>query len=597
MLHLPVPPWATPRPDGLHVVLLLDGGAAPGSVWLRTLPDNEEVLTPLVPDPLQGHDGTLARWRGVVAWDGGNELTRYAFVVTGTEGQRWLAADGEHALVPPEALHFRHHPHESPPSWVREQVFYQVFPDRFAAGGRALPSSVRQAAWGTRPDRTEAAHTHYGGDLPGLIAKLPYLHDELGVTALYLNPVFEAGSNHRYDTHDYSRVCAQLGGDAALLELRQATRARGMRLVLDAVLNHTGRGHGWLATAPERYARRADGSVLGWKGHASLPVLDFADAGVQQAVYGAGDSVLARWLKPPWSMDGWRLDVIHMLGEGPGAWNNTAHVRAMRQAIRRARPDAYVLGEHFAEATRWLQGDQEDGAMNYYGFTLPVQSWLAGFRLGLAGTDNAAAGPVQGPRLSTPGLVAALARAIAPIPYANQLAQFNLLDSHDTPRLLSELGGRDAPGGLALLALAFTLQFTWPGVPCIYYGDETGLEGGADPDNRRCFEWDRTRWATDLWQHARQLVALRKQRAEWQHGATVPLAHGEDWFAYARCTAEAATVVLANRGPAVAVSVPLHRVPLAPAAWRRADGSGRFVHSRAITLTLPATSATLLLTD
>jgi len=592
LLHLPVPPWATPRPDGLHVVLLLDSDATPGSVWLRTLPDNEEHLTPLVLDSRNGRDGALARWRGVAAWDGGNELTRYAFVVSGAEGQRWLAADGEHALVPPEALHFRHHPHETPPSWVREQVFYQVFPDRFAPSGQTPPGAARQARWGTPPDRTHAAHTHYGGDLPGLTTKLPYLHDELGVTALYLNPVFEAGSNHRYDTHDYGRVCAQLGGDAALLELRQATRARGMRLVLDAVLNHTGAGHDWLATSPERYARRADGTPLGWKGHDSLLVLDFADRGVQQAVYGADDAVLRRWLQPPWSMDGWRLDVIHMLGEGPGAWNNTLHVRAMRQAIRAARPDAYVLGEHFAEATRWLQGDQEDGAMNYYGFALPVQSWLAGFRLGLA-----APGPGPAPRLATPALVAALARAIAPIPYANQLAQFNLLDSHDTPRLLSELGGRDAPDALALLALAFTLQFTWPGVPCIYYGDETGLEGGADPDNRRCFEWDRTRWAVGLWRQVRQLIAMRKQRAEWQHGAIVPLAQGEHWFAYARCTAEAATVVLANRGPAVSVSVPLRRVPLAPAAWRRADGSGRFVHGRAITLTLPATSATLLLTD
>lgn len=597
MLHLPVPPWATPQPDGLHVVLLLDTGAAPGTVWLRTLADNEELLTPLAADPLHGHDGTLARWRGVVAWDGGNELTRYAFVVITAEGQRWLAADGEHALVPPEALHFRHHPHEAPPSWVREQVFYQVFPDRFASSGRALPAAVRQAAWGTPPAHSHAAHTHYGGDLSGLMAKLPYLHEELGVTALYLNPVFEAGSNHRYDTHDYTRVCAQLGGDAALLELRHATRARGMRLVLDAVLNHTGRGHGWLAASPERYARKADGTVMGWKGHASLPVLDFADRGVQQAVYGAEDSLLAHWLKPPWSMDGWRLDVIHMLGEGPGAWNNTPHVRAMRQAIRKARPDAYVLGEHFSEATRWLQGDQEDGAMNYYGFTLPVQSWLAGLRLGLAGAVGAGAGPVLAPRLSTPALVAALARAIAPIPFANQLAQFNLLDSHDTPRLLTELGGRDAPGALALLGLAFTLQFTWPGVPCIYYGDETGLEGGADPDNRRCFDWDRTRWATGLWQQVRQLIALRRQRAEWQHGALVPLAQGEHWFAYARCTAEAATLVLANRGPAVSVSVPLHRVPLAPAAWRRADGSGRFAHGSTVTLTLPATSATLLLTD
>jgi alpha-glucosidase len=591
LLHLPVAPWAQAGPDGLAVTLLLNHEAAPGSVWLRTLPDNEEVLSPLQPD---GREGALWRWCGSVAWDHGNPATRYAFVIADRTGQRWLAADGEHPLVPPEALHFRHHRHETPPAWVREQVFYQVFPDRFASSGRPLPAGLRSAPWGTPPARAHAAHTHYGGDLPGLSSKLPYLHEELGITAIYLNPVFAAGSNHRYDTHDYDRVCPNLGGDEALLALREATHACGMRLVLDAVVNHTGRGHPWLSTSPERYAHGPDGSVLGWKGHASLPVLDFADPGLQQAVYGAADSVLRRWLEPPWSMDGWRLDVIHMLGEGAGAWNNAEHVRKMRRAIRSARADAYVLGEHFAEATRWLQGDQEDGAMNYYGFALPVQSWLAGLRLGLAGAD-AQNGPQGRPRLATADLVATLARAMAPIPYANQLAQFNLLDSHDTPRLLSELGGA-TPAALALQALAFTLLLSWPGVPCIYYGDEIGLEGGADPDNRCCFDWDRSRWQQPLWAAVQRLIALRKARVEWRAGGLVQLAHGEHWFAYARCAAGAATVVIANRGEAIEVDLPLaERLPIAPTHWQR-EGSTTTIEAAArVRLALPARSATLLL--
>jgi alpha-glucosidase len=592
VLHLPIDPWARPGPEGLAVVLLLDAAATPGSVFVRTLSDNEEALVPLAED---GREGAYTRWRGVAPWDGGNAVTRYAFVHAGPHGQRWLAADGEHPLVPPEALHFRHHPREAPPSWVREQVFYQVFPDRFATSGRALPPGTRTAPWGTPPSTDDPAQLHYGGDLPGLTARLPYLHGELGVSALYLNPVFEAGSNHRYDAHDYGRVCPQLGGDAALRELRQATAARGMRLVLDAVVNHTGRGHGWLSTSPERYARGADGQVLGWKGHASLPVLDFAHPGTQQAVYGDDDAVLRRWLRAPWSIDGWRLDVIHMLGEGPGAWNNTAHVRAIRQAIKATKPDAYVLGEHFAEATRWLQGDQEDGAMNYYGFALPVQSWLAGFTLGLAGAT--AAEEAARARLATAALVATLVRAVAAIPYANQLAQFNLLDSHDTPRLFSQLGGAARPDALPLLGLAFTLLFTWPGVPCLYYGDEIGLEGRGDPDNRRCFEWDRSRWPMGLWQQVRSLVALRRSRPEWQHGALVMLGHGEDWFAYARCCADAATLVVANRGGETPVRIPAHRVPHAPTRWRHADNSGYAAPGPWLELRLPARSAVVLLGD
>ena len=382
---------------------------------------------------------------------------------------------------------------------MRDQVYYQIFPDRFARSGRGpAPAHGTAAEWGAAIDPVRAASTFYGGDLPGLTEKLPYLQDELGVSALYLNPVFASRSNHRYDTVDYFQVDVLLGGNQALVELRRATRTRGMRLVLDAVVNHTGAHHPWLAENPGWYARGDDARVLGWKGHASLPVLDFAVPDVADAVYAAPGAVLRHWLREPYAVDGWRLDVVHMLGEGPGAHRNARHVRAMRRAVREENPQAYVLGEHFSEATRWLQGDQEDGAMNYFGFTQPVRAWLAGLDLGGVRA-----------RLGTADFTAALARAVAAIPYANQLAQLNLLGSHDTTRMLTELGG-----DIALMKLAATLLFTRPGVPCIYYGDEIGLQGGPDPDCRRCFEWDRRLWDDDLYAHYRALAALRRQRAE-----------------------------------------------------------------------------------
>lgn len=574
LLHPAIPPWAVPGASGLDLVLLIDTPLPPGRVFVRSLPDNEELLTPMQPD---GHDGALQRWRAHVAWDGGNALTLYAFAVARPEGRCWLAADGLHGHVPPEAVHFRVHPREQPPEWVRSQVFYQVFPDRYARGS-ATPAQAGLAAWGSPPPRQRAASVYYGGDLPGLVERLPYLNDELGVTALYLNPVFAAGSNHRYDTHDYDQVDPLLGGNAALAALRAATQARGMRLVLDAVVNHTGARHPWLQQQPGLYARGAGGEVLGWKGHANLPVLDFAQPAVQQAVYGDADAVLRRWLRPPYAIDGWRLDVVHMLGEGPGAHNNAHHVRAIRRAVRDANPQAYVLGEHFAEATRWLQGDQEDGAMNYYGFAQPLHDWLAGGEL---------AGQRQ--RIATAAFADWMQRAQAAIPYANQLAQLNLLGSHDTPRLLTELGG-----DVALLQLAMTLLFTRPGVPCIYYGDEIGLEGGPDPDCRRCFDWDRSHWHGGLWSHVQRLARARRERREWQQGATLTLAQGRDWLAYARYTANAATVVVVNRGPAVTVSLPLHRLPLRPAQWQDWDGAA-LPAADLLTLGLPARDGRLVL--
>jgi alpha-glucosidase len=560
LIHPPIAPWCVATRDGLALVLLtpLDDSPSGGRVFVRTLPDNEELLTPMLAG---GREGALQRWCAQVPWDRGNALTLYAFVIANEQGHRWLAADGEHALVPPAAVHFRVHPTEQPPAWVRDQVFYQVFPDRFAKSGHGpAPAHGIAAEWGAPIDVRRAASTFYGGDLPGLTAKLPYLQDELGVSALYLNPVFASRSNHRYDTTDYFQVDALLGGNAALADLRQATQARGMRLVLDAVVNHTGAHHPWLAHHPGWYARGDDGQPLGWKGHRSLPVLDFAVPEVADATYAGPQAVLRHWLRPPYAIDGWRLDVIHMLGEGPGAHRNAHHVRAIRRAVREENAQAYVLGEHFSEATRWLQGDQEDGAMNYFGFTLPVRAWLGGLDLGGVRA-----------RLGTADFVAALARAVANIPYVNQLAQFNLLDSHDTPRLLTELGG-----DTALMKLAATLLFTRPGVPCIYYGDELGMQGGADPDSRRCFPWNRTHWDDGLFAHYRLLCAARRQRRDWADGATLALGQGDDWIAYARFTAEQATVVVVNRGPAVELMLPAlqaTRWPCPVGPWRGLDGS------------------------
>jgi alpha-glucosidase len=235
LLHPPIAPWASAKPGGLDLVLLTDPTPQPGDVFVRSLPDNEAVLTPMVQ---QGNDGPLRRWHAHIAWDTGNALTRYAFVVARDEangGHLWLGADGTHALVPPEAMHFSVHSTERPPAWVSAQVFYQIFPDRFSRGAAAPPAaaSTPLQTWGAPIHQQHSATTFYGGDLNGVLEKLPYLQDELGVTALYLTPVFASRSNHRYDTRDFNEVDALLGGNSALQSLREATTARGLRLVLD----------------------------------------------------------------------------------------------------------------------------------------------------------------------------------------------------------------------------------------------------------------------------------------------------------------------------------------------------------------------------
>ncbi len=603
LLHPTVAPWLIRTPDGCRIVLLC-GGAAPLTVYLRADPDNEERLIPM--HPAGALDG-LARFEAVLPWDGGNDTTHYGFKIVHGHRQTWLAADGTHAHTPPRELLFKVCRDHRPPAWVAEQIVYQIFPDRFCQGDASHAvqtdeyihgtgrTRVVQQPWGAPIDPALAATAFYGGDLPGIRHQLDYLHTELGVTTLYLNPIFTSGSNHKYDTEDYDHVDRHLGGNPALAELSAAVHARGMRLVLDAVVNHTGANHPWFnrfgrhdtlgayqsAESPWRtwYLFTAAHDYTGWKGHASLPVLDFANPQVRAAVYAAPGAILRRWMRPPYAIDGWRFDVIHMLGEGSGARNNSRYVREFRRALREENPEAYVLGEHFGEATRWLQGDQEDGAMSYYGFAMPLRAWLA--------ARDVAGHPAE---LSTPDFERWLTAARARLPFENQLAQLNLLDSHDTSRFLTAVDG-----DLARMRLAVTLLFTYPGVPCIYYGDEIGLEGDDDPDCRRCFDWDRTRWNAALHDHYRRLIARRNQRAEWRHGAYQTLAVTDDALLFARYLERSVTLVAVNRGTAPA-SLPLvlAALPVQPARWRDAGDHPAAV---ARSLDVPARGSVLLFGD
>lgn len=598
LIHPPIAPWRVRRDDGLLVALLVDrDDLAEASVRVQT--DNEEEFLPL---RAAGRSGALHRLEALVPWDHANVATLYCFRVVHGGRTRWLAADGEHAFLPAEAQMFRA-AHETPPDWVRDQVFYQVFPDRFARAGDA-PELEGRIAWGGRPqpmvakawgepiDDGHGPATFYGGNLDGLVERLDHVAQTVGATALYLNPVFASASNHRYDTEDYERVDPLLGGDAALVRLADTLRARGMRFVLDAVVNHTGTNHPWFnrwgnhdtlgaaqsADSPWRrwYAFETDGTPVGWKCHASLPVLDYAHPQVQQAVYAGPDAVLRRWLRPPVAADGWRLDVIHMLGEGRGAHRNAEHVRAIRRAIKDENREAYVLGEHFGEATRWLQGDQEDGAMNYHGFTLPVWQWLAD-----------AGDPA---RLATADFDAWLTRARASIGHEQQLAQLNLLGSHDTMRIRTRFGGDAARVGLAM-----TLLFAYAGVPCVYYGDELGMEGGPDPDCRRCMDWSGASWDRGLLDHVGGLASLRRARKEWRRGAIATLAHGADWIAFARYTERAATVVVANRGAAVEAALPVGALPLSGVHWH--GDAAPVVHAGHLLVALPACGSLILFAD
>ena len=573
--------------------------------WLRTEPHNEEHLTRL--EERFRRDG-FVWYDAPLAIDPSSPITLYAFKFVAGRRQIWLSERGIEPAVPERAVQFRFVPGYRPAEWVWGQVFYQIFVDRFRDGDPS--NNPRDGAWiyegrpivakrwGELPDHRQGAREFYGGDLDGVTDALPYLA-ELGVTALYLNPVFASPSSHKYDTTDFGVVDPHFGGDDALARLRAALSARGMRLVLDAVVNHTSERHPWF----DRYGEHGGGaygdgtaqtrafytfrdpaqpeSYAGWNGVRTLPVLDFAAPGVQRAVYAAEDAILRRWLRPPYAADGWRFDVVHMIGEGDGATNNHQHVRAFRAAVRAERRDAYLLGEFFFEAERWLQGDQLDGAMNYYGFTLPLLAFLAG----RDHRDHPAS-------IDAAELDRLLVRARAPLPFPIQLSQLNLLDSHDTPRFLTRVGG-----DRNRMLLGATALFTYIGVPCVYYGDEVGMEGGADPDCRRAFPWDESEWDRHLLGAYRELARLRTASAALQRGAQRTLHAADDLYAYARVLRDEVVAVVLNRGDATTVTLRLgdyspvvrYRDAFGDEAWTATDG--------AVRVAVPAGAARVLVAD
>jgi cyclomaltodextrinase / maltogenic alpha-amylase / neopullulanase len=402
------------------------------------------------------------------------------------------------------------------PDWVKRAVFYQVFPDRFARSGR-VPQPSGLEPWSTPP----TVHGYKGGDLLGVVDRLDHLTD-LGVNALYLTPIFASGSNHRYHTHDYLKVDPMLGGDDALRALLDAAHARGVRVVLDGVFNHASRGflpfHDLLENgeaSPYRDWFHVRGFPLdaygggdarydAWWSLPALPKLNTATPAVRAYLMGVAE----HWLR--FGIDGWRLDV-------PNEIDDDDFWREFRRRCRAVNPEAYIVGEIWGEAGRWLQGDQFDAVMNY-----PVAKAILGFvAREVDAAEVAKSGYKALPHLSAEAFAAALTTELAAHPRPIVEAQLNLLGSHDTPRVARVLQG-DADA----VALAYLLLFALPGAPCIYYGDEIGLDGGHDPGCREAFPWARP----DAWDHER--LAWLRELAALRH-AHPALATGEVEVAYA----------------------------------------------------------------
>jgi len=531
-------------------------------IFARTAPDGEQAFDELT----EAAPGPACRW-----WEATIRLsmptTNYRFLVLFPDGNRWLTGTGIHRAAQTDANDFRILSGYQAPAWLADRVFYQIFPDRFANGDPSNDVATGawtyqgQAAlprdWNDVPKPGPSALVEfYGGDLAGIVQQLDHITD-LGVNALYLTPIFETRSNHGYDIVDYEHVAAHFGGDQALQELRAATRERDIRLMLDIAPNHIGVEHPWFqqaladrASASSEYFsfRRHPDDYETWLDHPTLPKLNYRSQALREAIYAGPGAVMRRWLRPPYSIDGWRIDVGNMLGRLGADQLGPEVARGIREAVKSEAPTAYLLGENTYDATTQLAGDQWDAAMNYAGFAMPVIEWLAGVDYWNPGQGRI----FHGGSSTTITMVETLEAFRAAIPWVIAQQQYNLVDSHDTARIRSVVG-RDE--GRLRAALGFLLAYV--GVPSIFYGDEVGLEGTGDIAARRTMPWDESAWDTDILTFVRTLVRGRLASAALRTGGFQVLEVAEDSLAFLRDTDGEFAVVVLNRGPSDRPATPL----------------------------------------
>lgn len=429
------------------------------------------------------------------------------------------------------------------PAWVKQAVFYQIFPDRFARTQTAVDRpemAVPLEPWDAPPTLSG----YKGGDLWGVIDQLAYLQ-ELGITALYFTPIFQSASNHRYHTHDYYQVDPLLGGNEAFLAMLEAAHDKGIRVVLDGVFNHASRGffyfndilengpqspwvdwfkvEGWPLSA---YDGSMPANYASWVNNRALPQFNHANPKVREYIMRIGEY----WIRQ--GVDGWRLDVPHEVEE-PGFWQE------FRDRIKAVNPEAYIVGEIWTDARQWLDGTQFDGVMNYL-FTGPTLAFTAGDRVVMDYVEIPPYYPY--PALDAAGYQAKMEHLLGLYPWEIQLAQLNLLSSHDVARTLSVVG-EDLPS----LELAVLLQMTFPGAPCVYYGDEVGLAGALDPDCRRTFP-PKDQWNQALLEHHRQLIALRHRYSALQVGTYKSIVAKDLVYGFQRADDHNTLIVLVNAG-------------------------------------------------
>lgn len=517
-------------------------------------------------------------------------------------------------------------PNFKTPDWAKGAVMYQIYVDRFYNGDHSNDVLTREYAYlGTMAKREHDWNapvsdkdfaTFYGGDLQGVIDKLDYL-EGLGVEVIYFTPLFVSPSNHKYDAQDYDYIDPHIGltlrdggkvlpphvsdnsraskyikrtTDLANLDasnqlfayLVKLAHAKGIKVILDGVFNHSGAFHRWLnkekiyneAGAYQSrdshytgyfkwYAETWPDNIAydGWWGHSNHPKLNYENS---RELYEYILTIGKKWVSQPYNVDGWRLDVAADLGQSQDF--NHQFWRDFRDSVKSANPDTLILGEHYGDCKPWLQGDQWDTIMNYDAFMEPITWFLTGMQKHSEEYD--------GERLNNAYLFeVAMRNNMARMSSQAIQTAMNQLSNHDHSRFLTRtnrkvgrlhtVGSHEADTGINMNIMfeAVVFMMTWVGAPTIYYGDEAGVTGWTDPDNRRTYPWGRENQVMiDL---HRAAIGLRKRFSCLKTGSLEYLHNGHGILSFGRWDEQGRIAVLMNNNDyPLTVSLPVWKLDI-----------------------------------
>lgn len=484
---------------------------------------------------------------------------QYRFVLVTSDRVWYYTRQGIVDYPPTEDHDFVLLAQDDIPDWVCRGTFYHIFPDRFARGEqRPLKPytyhgfTAREMPWEAKPlpYREAGCMDFYMGDLEGIRQKIPYLKS-LGVTALYLNPIFEAPTTHRYDCVDYTRVDEKLGGNTALIRLSEALHEEGMRLILDISINHTGKNHHWFQKAAadpfceERgfYYFDEQGNYLSWYNIPTLPQLNYHSEKLREKIYRATDSILQMYLRAPYFIDGWRFDVGNQTARRDADQMGHELFSEIREALKSVRKDIYLIGEHWEDNITYHLGNEWDGAMNYFASLRPLRFF--------AGEMDHFLKPklpigFQGKRGTARSIASQILQHYTRLPNPLVHTQFNLLDSHDIIRFHNQVGlfRRDWYRGM------ISAGFLLPGTFSIYYGDEILLDGDTQAIEgcRYPMVWDENRWDKEVFSWYQRLAHWKKESIALQEGSFKVLYADEDVLVLARFTMEEGWLLALSNG-------------------------------------------------